>query len=146
MAKTVDQFSTIEDFRQKYNELAIDVGDKSGLRTTSSATVIDALNSLEDKSFFFQEFVYTATGSQTVFTGADTFDNTLLLRKNRLQAYKNGVLLLESTDYTVTEPDGAGNFDSLTLVSAASAGDKIVIYAFTGSYLEFTLFTSVSCL
>ena len=135
MAKTVDQFSTIEDFRQKYNELAIDVGDKSGLRTTSSATVIDALNSLEDKSFFFQEFVYTATGSQTVFTGADTFDNTLLLRKNRLQAYKNGVLLLESTDYTVTEPDGAGNFDSLTLVSAASAGDKIVIYAFTGSYL-----------
>ena len=49
MAKTVDQFSTIEDFRQKYNELAIDVGDKSGLRTTSSATVIDALNSLEDK-------------------------------------------------------------------------------------------------
>ena len=94
MAKTVDQFSTLEDFRQKYNELAIDVGDKSGLRTTSSATVIDALNSLEDKSFFFQEFVYTATGSQTVFTGADTFDNTLLLRQNRLQAYKNGVLKL----------------------------------------------------
>ena len=93
MAKTVDQFSTIEDFRQKYNELAIDVGDKSGLRTTSSATVIDALNSLEDKSFFFQEFVYTATGSQTVFTGADTFNNTLLLRKNRLQAYKNGVII-----------------------------------------------------
>ena len=25
MAKTVDQFSTVEDFRQKYNELAIDV-------------------------------------------------------------------------------------------------------------------------
>ena len=33
MAKTVDTFSTIEDFRKKYNELAIDVGDKSGLRT-----------------------------------------------------------------------------------------------------------------
>lgn len=29
MAKTVDQFSTIENFRTKYNELAVDVGDKS---------------------------------------------------------------------------------------------------------------------
>ena len=70
MAKTVDQFSTIEDFRQKYNELAIDVGDKSGLRTNSSATVIDALNSLEDKSFFFQEFVYVATAGADLATRA----------------------------------------------------------------------------
>ena len=58
MAKTVDQFSTLEDFRQKYNELAIDVGDKSGLRTTATGTIVDSLNSLEDKSFFFQEFVF----------------------------------------------------------------------------------------
>ena len=65
MAKTVDQFGTIEDFRTRYNELAIDVGDKSGLRTTDSSTLVDALNSLEDKSFFFQEFVYTASASQT---------------------------------------------------------------------------------
>ena len=27
MAKTVDQFSTIENFRTKYNELAVDVGE-----------------------------------------------------------------------------------------------------------------------
>ena len=48
MAKTVDQFSTLEDFRQKYNELAVDVGDKSGLRTTATGTIVDSLNSLED--------------------------------------------------------------------------------------------------
>ena len=32
MAKTVDNFSTIEDFRKTYNELAFDVGEKDGLR------------------------------------------------------------------------------------------------------------------
>ena len=30
MAKTVDNFSTIEDFRTTYNELAFDVGEKIG--------------------------------------------------------------------------------------------------------------------
>jgi hypothetical protein len=135
MAKTVDQFSTLEDFRQKYNTLAVDVGDKTGLRTTNTSTVIDALNSLEDKSFFFQEFVYTATAAQTTFTGNDVFGHTLLLRKDRSQVFKNGVLLLESTDYNVTNADAAGNFANMVLTSGASAGDKIVIYAFTGSYL-----------
>jgi hypothetical protein len=135
MAKTVDQFSTLEDFRQKYNTLAVDVGDKTGLRTTNTSTVIDALNSLEDKSFFFQEFVYTATAAQTTFTGNDVFVHTLLLRKDRSQVFKNGVLLLESTDYNVTNADAAGNFANMVLTSGASAGDKIVIYAFTGSYL-----------
>ena len=135
MAKTVDQFSTVEDFRTKYNELAVDVGDKSGLRTTNVSTIVDSLNSLEDKSFFFQEFVYTATASQVTFTGADTFGNTLLLRKDRLQVFKNGVHLLHSTDYNITGIDSKGNYSNVVLVSGASAGDIIVVYAFTGSYL-----------
>ena len=36
MAKTVDTFSTIEDFRVKYNELAIDVGDKSWTKNSKN--------------------------------------------------------------------------------------------------------------
>ena len=105
MAKTVDQFSTLEDFRKKYNELAVDVGERSGLRTTSTGTIVDALNSLEDKSFFFQEFVFQATASQTTFTGADTFGNTLLMRKDRIQVFKNGVHLLDGTDFNITGSD-----------------------------------------
>ena len=135
MAKTVDQFGTIEDFRTRYNELAVDVGDKSGLRTTDSSTLVDALNSLEDKSFFFQEFVYTATASQTTFTGADTQGNTLKIRKDRLQVFKNGVHQIEGTDYTITGGDAQGNFTNVVLTSGASAGNVIVVYAFTGSYL-----------
>jgi len=134
MAKTVDQFSTVEDFRQKYNELAIDVGDKSGLRTTKKGTVVDALNSLEDKSFFFQEHIYIATAGQTVFTGADTYGTVLTSRKNKVQIYKNGVHQNEGTQYSATNPDDKGNFASITFNSATSAGDNITIYSFTGSY------------
>ena len=142
MAKTVDQFSTLEDFRTKYNELAIDVGDKSGLRTSATGTLVDSLNSLEDKSFFFQEFVFTATGSQVTFTGTDTFGNTLLMRKDRIQVFKNGVHLLESTDFNITGADAQGNYSNVVLVSGASAGDKIVVYSFTGSYLGVQASTS----
>ena len=134
MAKTVDQFSTVEDFRQKYNELAIDVGDKSGLRTTKKGTVVDALNSLEDKSFFFQEHIYIASAGQTVFTGADTYGTVLTSRKNKVQIYKNGVHQNEGTQYSATNPDDKGNFASITFNSATSAGDNITIYTFTGSY------------
>ena len=134
MAKTVDQFSTIEDFRQKYNELAIDVGDKSGLRTTSSATVIDALNSLEDKSFFFQEFVYVATAGQTVFSGDDSFGNSLEFRSNRIHVFKNAEHLVEGDDFTISGAIG-NTHTIITLTSSATVSDKLVIYSFTGSYL-----------
>ena len=138
MAKTVDQFSTIEDFRKRYNELAVEVGDKTGLRTTATGTLVDAVNSLEDKSFYFQEFVYTATASQTTFTGTDAGGNTLKLRKDRLQVFKNGAHLIEGTNFNITGADTAGNYTNVVLTAGASAGDIIVIYAFTGSYLGTT--------
>jgi len=134
MAKTVNQFSTIEDFRKKYNELAIDVGDKSGLRTTNSSTLVDAVNSLEDKSFFFQEFVYIATAGQTVFTGDDSFNNSLEFRANRIQVFKNTQHLIEGTDFTISGASG-NKHTIITLTSGATVSDKIVIYSFTGSYL-----------
>jgi hypothetical protein len=134
MAKTVDTYSTIEQFRTKYNELAVDVGDKSGLRTENTQTVIDALNSLEDKSFFFQEFIYTATAGQTTYTGGDDFANVLRLRQDRFQVFKNSTLLLEGADYSISQVTGNIYF-RLVLTSGASAGDKVVIYSFTGSYL-----------
>ena len=83
MAKTVDNFSTIEDFRKTYNELAFDVGDISGLRDALKAgnndTLVDAINVLEDKQFFFQEFEFIATTNQVSFNGADAGGNTCLL-------------------------------------------------------------------
>ena len=138
MAKTVDTFSTIEDFRVKYNELATDVGDKSGLRTQKTGTIIDAVNSIEDKSFFFQEFIYNVTSSQTVFNGDDAFENSLLFRRDRIQVFHidGGVSkhLLEGNDYSIASPDG-NLHKEIQLNVAAESGDKLVVYSFTGSYL-----------
>ena len=93
MAKTVDNFATIEDFRKQYNELAYDVGDVVGLNAAlkggSNDTIVDAINVLDNKQFFLQEFVYVATANQVTFTGADSFSNTLLFRKDKIQVYKN---------------------------------------------------------
>jgi hypothetical protein len=134
MAKTVDNFSTIENFRTRYNELATDVGDIAGLRSSiGGATLVDALNTLEDKSFFFQEFIFNATASQTTFSGNDEFDNELRFKRNRIQVFKNGNHLLEDDDYIIGGPSGSFH-TSIILNSGASLNDKIVIYAYTGSF------------
>ena len=134
MAKTVDQFSTIENFRTKYNELAVDVGELSGLRTESTSNVVDALNSLEDKAFFFQEFKYSATSGQTVFSGNDSAGNSLVFRSGRIQVFKNATHLLLGTDYTIGGVSG-NKHTEITLNVGASVSDVITVYAYTGSYL-----------
>lgn len=134
MAKTVDQFSTLEDFRLRYNDLATDIGETSGLRSSiGGSTLVDAINAVEDKVFFFQEYVYNATGGQTNFSGADLSNNTLRFKSNRIQVFKNTDLLLEDIDYTIGSPSGAF-FTAINLVSGASLNDKITVFSFTGSY------------
>lgn len=134
MAKTVDQFSTIENFRTKYNELAVDVGELSGLRTESTTNLVDAVNSLEDKSFFFQEFQYVATASQTVFSGNDSDNNSLVFRSGRIQVFKNTDLLILGTDYSIGGVNG-NKHTEITLNVGASVGDVVSIFAYTGSYI-----------
>jgi hypothetical protein len=140
MAKTVDTYSTIENFRTRYNELATDVGEKTGLRTEKTGTIVDAINSVEDKTFFFQEFIYTPTSSTTVFSGTDAFQNTLSFRKDRIQVFQidSGVSkhLLEGDDYSVGGLSASTNlYSTITLSTAAENGDRVVIYSYTGSYL-----------
>ena len=118
MAKTVDQHSTIEDFRKRYNELATDVGDASGIQTADNS-VVDAINTLDSRSFYFQEFAYTATAGQTVFTGSDG-NNVLQVRRERLQVFKNGALLQEGDDYILGSDNDQGIVTSITLTSKGS--------------------------
>ena len=137
MAKTVDNFSTIEEFRVRYNELATDIGDVSGLRdsikTSNGNTLVDAVNAIEDKVFFFQEYIFTATGGQTIFTGSDDTSKTLQFKQNRIQVFQNANHLVEDVDFTVGGPSG-GFFTTITLLSGATLNDKITIYSFTGSF------------
>ena len=138
MAKTVSQHSTLEEWRQSYNELASDVGDIGGLRTQDKTTLVDAVNDLRDREFFFQGFIYTATGGQTVFEGADSSpdQNILEFRDHRFLVFKNGDLQQLSTDFTISNVNANGNHTRVTLTSGATNGDVIRVVAFTGSFLD----------
>ncbi len=144
MAKTVDNFSTIEDFRLKYNELATDVGDISGLQTPRSGNLTDALNSVNEKDFFFQEFIYRVTSNNEVnFNGLDEFANTLKFRKDRIQVFVNGKHLIEDIDYVISNQNSDGTYGQINLQGTYASGqadatqvnDRVVVYSYTGSYL-----------
>ena len=74
-------------------------------------------------SFAMQLFKYTATASQTAFTGADANGAILAFSGNDVDVYLNGVHL-DSTDFT------PGNGDTITLASGAAVNDELVIRAF----------------
>ena len=131
MPRTVDTTSTFEDWRQKYNDLASDVGGLTNLRTGVKSTVVDAINYIQDQYFFFQDFDYDGSDgatSNTVFSGADNSAVVLEYSPQKLLVFKNGALLRNGTDYTAT------NGTSVVLGSSASNGDVIRISSFTGSY------------
>ncbi len=84
-------------------------------------------------------FSYTASNAQTAFSGTDNNNKTLAYTPDNVNVFLNGILLVDSDDYTAT----SGSL--VTLVSAASAGDNIQItgYNTTGTAREtaFSTFT-----
>ena len=131
MARTVDTSSTLEDFRQSYNGLAEEIGGLSDLRTSNKTSIINAINSIQDQFFFFQDHEFDGSdgaSSNTVYSGADNFGVTLKYSVNRLLVFKNGTLLRRGTEFTAT------NGTSVTLTSSASNSDIIRIVTYTGSY------------
>jgi len=72
----------------------------------------------------FTVFEYTATASQTTFSGADDNAATLAYTADNIQVILNGVVL-DPSDYTAT------NGTSVVLASGAALNDVLNIYAFT---------------
>ena len=156
MAKTVDNFATIEDFRTTYNELAFDVGEVSGLRdglkTGNNGTLVDAVNVLEDKQFFFQEFVFVASTNQVTFTGNDEFVNDLIFVKDKIQVFKNERHLIEDVDFIIASPTGTGAHKAVTLTgtyasgqaNAMSTNDRLHVYSYTGAFVGTNIANSVA--
>jgi hypothetical protein len=77
-------------------------------------------------------FKYTATASQTTFTGADDNGNTLAYDSGFTDIYLNGVKLVNGSDYTAT--DGS----NVVLTTGASVNDILEIVGFgTFSVVDF---------
>ncbi len=70
-------------------------------------------------------FIYTATASQTTFSGADNNSKTLSYAdSNYIDVYLNGVCLEPGTDYT------ANTKTSVVLTQAASLNDVLKVIAY----------------
>ena len=131
MAKNVSNNETLEVLRTSYNDLVDEVGGLGTLRTNQKGSIVDAVNSIVDQYFFFQDFEYDGSdgaNSNRTFSGTDNLGETLQYSANRLLVFKNGLLLRNGTDYSAT------NGTSVTLTSSAANSDIIRITSFTGSY------------
>ena len=113
-----------------------DVGGGGG---TDSATVLALIQATVDSAYVaardpggsggvtFRNYEYTADSGQTIFTGADTLGNSLAYTPNQLQVYRNGILLIDSADYTATSSN------TVTLTTASETGDNITVATFTAT-------------
>jgi len=107
--------------------LTVDQGDLYFNSTANEMRVFDggswiAASSAGGASLI--NYNYTATASQTAFSGSDDNSNTLSYTVDNLIVTRNGVVLEDGTDYTAT--DGS----TITLAVAAAAGDEINVVAF----------------
>jgi hypothetical protein len=107
--------------------LTVDQGDLYFNSTANEMRVYDggswiAASSAGGASLI--NYNFTATASQTAFSGSDDNSNTLSYTVDNLIVTRNGVVLEDGTDYTAT------NGTSIVLTVAAAAGDEINIVAF----------------
>ena len=111
-----DSSSTTEVFTLGSETLKFDGG--TGLSAAISGGTVTY--SFDGSTFI--EYTYTATSSQTTFTGGDDSSTVLAYTAGKVEVYLNGVRL-SPADYTAT------NGTSVVLGSGATAGDTLNIVA-----------------
>jgi len=99
---------------------------KKTVSGSSSIVELTGSSAPTSSAFAHNTYKYTASGSQTTFTGSDADSKTLSYTAGQIQVFLNGVLL-DAADYT------ASNGSSVVLGSAASANDILYIIAFQGT-------------
>jgi hypothetical protein len=73
------------------------------------------------------QYTYVATADQTTFTDSDHFGNVLNYAAGYVQVHRNGVLLVDSAQYTATSGT------SIILSDAADSDDIIAISSYTNT-------------
>ena len=71
-----------------------------------------------------QEYIFTASASQTIFTGLDNNSIGFIYNPGNIQIFLNGILLDNAVDYTQTSST------TLTLSEPADAGDTLQVFSF----------------
>ena len=124
---------SVNEFGQRYRvsgtapSTSLDLGDlyfdtaSNTMKVYSSGGWINAGSSVNGTA---NRFKYTATASQTTFTGADDNGNTLSYDAGFLDVYLNGIRLVNGSDFT------ASSGSSIVLTTGASASDILEVVAF----------------
>jgi hypothetical protein len=124
---------TVNEFGERYRvsgtapSTSLDLGDlyfdtaANTMKVYSSGGWINAGSSVNGTA---NRFKYTATASQTTFTGADDNGNTLGYDAGFLDVYLNGIRLVNGSDFT------ASSGTSIVLATGASASDILEVVAF----------------
>ena len=111
-------------------DLAADSDDVVVIQKMRSAfdsdTILNIWNN-NQSNLTISRYDYIATQSQTVFSGADNNGNSLSYIKDKIQVFLNGILLINTNDYTAT------NGTSLTLTVAADSDDTLSIIKYLGA-------------
>lgn len=81
-------------------------------------------------------YSYTATASQTTFSGVDNNGSTLAYDSGYVDVYLNGVRLVDGVDFTATSGT------SIQLTTAASTGDSLEVVAY-GTFSLATHYTKI---
>ena len=87
-------------------------------------SIVELGSGLTPADAILEEYLYTATASQTAFSGNDDNSDFLSYTAGALQVFLNGILLDPETDYTAT------NGATITLTAAAALNDYLQIFAF----------------
>ena len=104
-------------------EVAVNTADKK-IYVRATGGVVEVGNNVSGVT----EFVYTATASQTTFSGNDDNGNSLSYTTGNILVFQNGILLEDTDDYT------ASNGTSVVLQTGALVTDTVQIISLsTGS-------------
>ena len=102
----------------------------------SAASLNDVVNvvkfSADGENLSHQQFKYTVSSPTTTFSGNDDNNNSLSYEAGELQVFLNGILLIDSQDYT------ASNGASVVLTAPTDSSAVLAVSKYSGSGLKQT--------
>ena len=96
------------------------VDSAATLALIDSDYILQRVGPIASGTLAVNKYFYDATAAQSTFTGIDKFGNTLSITPDNIEVYLNGVLLVETQDYTATA-------SSVVLQAAADSGYSLSI-------------------